>query len=80
MGKSKHDSAHEYRVRWRQGKGMVAVDRDILALVDHHAKAVGVSRRTLVCKTLEQLTADTAAMLAAQEIERLEDYKREGES
>lgn len=53
--------------RYWKGKVGVPLERDLLNLVDHHAEALGVSRRALVKRTVEEFTADTAALVAAEQ-------------
>lgn len=58
--------------RYWRGKVGVPLERDLLDLVDHHAEALGVSRRALVKRTVEEFTADTAALVAAEQKARAE--------
>lgn len=59
--------------RYAKNKVGVPLERDLLDLVDHHAHAVGVSRRALVKRTVEEYAADTAALVAAEQKARAVD-------
>lgn len=55
------------RRTWQAKQRQIHIPKDLAALVDYHAQAIGASRRGLVLRTLHDYTASAAKDVAMEQ-------------